>query len=170
MPLTLNHKKEQLSLAYIRAVAATAGFSCTKPEVDDDSVDIVVACSGTYGEGFVMKSPRIEVQAKATEMALTEEDDCFKFPLPVKNYEDLRGMTLVPRILVVMIVPDNADDWLEQSHEHLLMRYSAYWVSIQGQPDTENETKVTVRIPKEQIFTVPGLQAMMERVARREPI
>ena len=31
--------KEQFSKAYVRAVAAVAGFSGYEPEVDDDSVD-----------------------------------------------------------------------------------------------------------------------------------
>lgn len=168
MPLTLNHKKEQLSIAYVRAVAAAAGFSCTKPDVDDDSVDVMVSCSGTYGEATLLRSPRIELQAKATADELTPEDTCIKFPLPIKNYEDLKGITLIPRILVVMLVPDEVDNWIEQSEEQMLMRRCAYWVSLQGMPETDNKTRITIEVPRNQIFNVESLQLLMERVARRE--
>lgn len=170
LPLTLNHQKEQLSVAYIRAVAAAAGFSCTKPEVDDDSVDIIVSCSGTYGDNVVLRSPRVEMQAKATAAVFAQEDTVLKFPLPVKNYDDLRGTTLVPRLLVVMVVPENADDWIEQNDERLLIHHCAYWVSLRGYAETDNSRTVTVDIPREQIFNVENLQALMERVSRRAPL
>jgi len=170
MPLTLNHKKEQLSIAYIRAVAAAAGFSCTKPEVDDDSVDIIISCSGTYGEETLLRSPRIELQAKATSEDLSSEDTVLKFALPIKNYDDLRSITLIPRILVVMLVPDQPEIWIEQSEDHMLLRHCAYWVSLKGKPETENKSKITVDIPRNQIFNVESLQLLMERVARGEEL
>ncbi|MBO2946115.1 DUF4365 domain-containing protein [Paenibacillus sp. F411] len=168
MPLTLNHKKEQLSIAYIRAVAAAAGFSCTKPDVGDDSVDIMISCSGTFGDNALMRSPRIEVQAKATAAELRAESESVKFNLPVKNYEDLRGITLVPRILIVMLVPEKVETWIEQSEDHMLVRHCAYWISLQGRPETENVSGITIDIPRNQTFNVASVQSLMERVARRE--
>lgn len=170
MPLTLNHKKEQLSIAYIRAVAAAAGFSCTKPDVDDDSVDIMISCSGTFGDNALMRSPRIEVQAKATAAELRPESESVKFSLPVKNYEDLRGITLVPRILVVMLVPEEVNTWIEQNENHLIVRRCAYWISLQGRPETDNVSAITIDIPRHQTFNVASVQSLMERVARREPL
>lgn len=58
----------------------------------------MISCSGTFGDNALMRSPRIEVQAKATAAELRAESESVKFSLPVKNYEDLRGITLVPRI------------------------------------------------------------------------
>ncbi|WP_054974523.1 DUF4365 domain-containing protein [Paenibacillus sp. A3] len=170
MPLTLNHKKEQLSIAYIRAVAAAAGFSCTKPDVDDDSVDIMISCSGTFGDNALMRSPRIEVQAKATAAELRPESESVKFSLPVKNYEDLRGITLVPRILVVMLVPEEVETWIEQNENHMMVRRCAYWISLQGRPETDNASAITIDIPRHQTFNVASVQSLMERVARREPL
>ena len=37
--MTLNLQMEQFSLAYIRAVAASAGYQMVRPEIDIDSVD-----------------------------------------------------------------------------------------------------------------------------------
>ena len=54
-----NMRMEQLSLAYIRTVAADAGYQVTRPELDTDSVDgVLMTDSG--------RRARIEFQAKAT--------------------------------------------------------------------------------------------------------
>jgi len=43
----LNQRKEQFSNAYVRAVASVAGFTLAKPEVDDDSIDLMNATPNT---------------------------------------------------------------------------------------------------------------------------
>ncbi|MEC4813815.1 MAG: DUF4365 domain-containing protein [Scytonema sp. PMC 1069.18] len=50
------------------------------------------------------------------------------------------------------------------------MKRCAYWVSIRGQPPTENQSTVTVYLPRQNIFSVEVLQALMQRIARGEPI
>jgi hypothetical protein len=37
--MDINQRKEKFGEAYLRAVAAVAGFTLYRPEVDDDSVD-----------------------------------------------------------------------------------------------------------------------------------
>ena len=37
------------------------------------------------------------------------------FPLPVKNYDDLRLEAINPRILIVLVMPDSIDEWINQS-------------------------------------------------------
>jgi hypothetical protein len=40
-----------------------------------------------------------------------------QLPFPVKNYRDLILSDLSnPRILVVVVVPEQIDDWIEQTH------------------------------------------------------
>ena len=74
-------QKEQFSLAYIRAVASTAGFGASQPTPDDDSVDLVIYSRNKMG---AVKSPRLELQAKCTaDTALT--DAAFTFPLNLKK-------------------------------------------------------------------------------------
>jgi hypothetical protein len=42
----LNQQKQQFSIAYVRAVAAVAGYNVYKQEVDDESVDLGIAPTG----------------------------------------------------------------------------------------------------------------------------
>ena len=59
--MTENEQKQQLSFAYIHAIAARAGFACDRPGVDNDSVDLVLAAQGRVNNRAVLLSPRIEL-------------------------------------------------------------------------------------------------------------
>lgn len=86
------------------------------------------------------------------------------FPLKVKNYDDLRSDVLVPNALVVVMVPNQVDDWLTQTEEELVLRRCGYWYSLLGEPATENVESITVHIPRAQQFTAAALQDMMTRI------
>jgi hypothetical protein len=167
--MTDNEQKQQLSIAYVHAIAASAGFACERPVVDDDSVDVMIAAQGKVHDTSVLRSPRIEVQLKATSQDVLAEEH-LPYPLPIKNYNDLRNETAVPRLLVVLLLPPNPTEWLEQSEEQMISRRCAYYLSLLGQPDSSNTTTVTVRLPRTQCLTATNLREMMERVSRKEPL
>ncbi|HJT33108.1 MAG TPA: DUF4365 domain-containing protein [Pirellulales bacterium] len=160
--MDLNQRKEQFSHAYVKAVAAVAGFAWYKPSVDDDSIDLGLAQRGGSG---TIRSPRLEIQLKCHAMPIPEADD-FGFWLDLKNYDDLRDERVeVKRILVVVLVPDDLADYLVENEQQLAMRRCAYWLSLRGFPPTENDTGQTIRISRSQRFTVQSLQGMMERIS-----
>jgi len=156
--MTEEQQKEQLSVAYVRAVAAVARVNTYKPEVDDDSVDIGF-CARLVRDRA--QRPRLEAQLKCTS-SIAEDAANFRFALKVKNYDDLRIDDVVPRVLIVMVVPDAPADWLAQSAEEMVLRKSAYWVSLTGQPETDNTTTITVAVPKNQRFDVAALRTLLE--------
>ncbi|MEO5328119.1 MAG: DUF4365 domain-containing protein [Magnetococcus sp. THC-1_WYH] len=160
--MDLNLQKEKFSEAYVRAVAAVAGFGVSRPEVDDDSVDLTIAARG--GNGTV-RSPRLDIQLKCTANATIHGDEAFSFPLKIKNYDDLRDEhVMVPRVLVVMRVPDDLADWFETTEDQLLLRHCGYWVSLRGEPTMDNTTNKTVTIPRNQLLTVDNLRSLMNRI------
>lgn len=166
MSLDPNMCKERLSDAYLQAVVTTARMSMTKPSVDNDSVDWTIAMKGGMGK---YSSPRLEVQLKCTSDAVDNNSDEIKYPLKLKNYQELRAEDLyVPRILVVVFVPDDIDRWVEQTEETLLVRHCGYWLSLRGMPESSNSTSVTVSIPRTQIFTAVALKEMMLRIGNGE--
>jgi hypothetical protein len=88
-----------------------------------------------------------------------------------KNYDDLRLVDpIVPRILVVVLVPMSESEWLRQTEHELSLRRCAYWTSLRGMEATTNRGKITIRLPRANVFSVEGLQELMRRAARREPI
>lgn len=156
-------QQEQFSLAYVRAVVAAAGFAAYRPEVDDDSVDLVVA---SRRSGGTFRAPRLEMQLKCTSQDVRRDSEV-RFPLKRKNYDDLRSVELlVPRVLVLVLVPEQPADWLDQDEERLLLRRCGYWCSLFGAADTTNESTVTVGLSRANLFSPGALRQMMEKVAR----
>ena len=163
--MDLNAQKEQFSRAYVLAVAAVAGYATYTPSVDDDSIDLGIA---RRGGGGTVRSPRLEMQLKCTA-AFTGPSPILRFPLSRKNHDDLRDIQLlVPRILTVVLVPDDPGDWLAQSDQEMAMRRCGYWLSVRGMPDTDNAISVTVEIPRAQRFSVDSLRRMMDRISQGE--
>ena len=165
--MDINQRKEQFSRAYVQVIASVAGYALYQPGVDDDSIDCGIAARG--GEGTI-RSPRVELQLKCTAGDIIGED-LIAFPLGIKNYNDLRiENVLVPRILVVVMVPTNIDHWLEHSEDALCLKCCGYWTSLKGMPATENVTSVTVSLPRSNQFTVAALRQIIERLGRGEAL
>lgn len=161
--MDLNRRKEEFSNAFVQAVVSAAGYTLAKPSVDDDSVDWMIAASKKTGE---FRSPRLELQLKSTSN-VEIRNAVLPFPLKLKNYDELRPTNfLVPRILVVVLLPDNVDQWLELSEERLVLRHCAYWTSLRGREEVDNDYQVTVHLPEEQKFDVQSLSSIMSAISR----
>ncbi len=167
--MTENEQKQQLSVAYVHAVAAQAGYTCQVQTVDADSVDLIISASGRVHEQSVMRSPRLAVQLKASS-SLELPSEHLVFPLPIKNHNDLRLDMLVPSILVVLVLPRNPSHWLEITEECMISRHCAYWTSLVGMPETTNTRKVSIHLPRSRRFSVDHLQDMMRRISRGEDL
>ena len=91
---------------------------------------------------------------------MTAQNDPIRYPLKRKNYDDLiLADVLAPRILVLVMIPQDIGEWMVLSVEQLVLRRCGYWVSLAGQPQSENETSVTVSVPRANVLTVDASQA-----------
>lgn len=154
-PVTLNLQMEQFSLAYIRAVAASAGYQMVRPEIDIDSVDGILMSN--FGS-----RPKIEFQAKATARDIVRDGNV-RFSLPIKNYNDLRIPTKVPRILIVVLMPQDPDQWVNQTEDELCLRHCGYWVSLEGRSTVTNTSSVSIDLPTTNIFNKEHLHDLMTK-------
>ena len=94
-------------------------------------------------------------------------DKLLRYPIKLKNYDDLRMVDFaIPRILVVVLLPDNLGDWVRQSEQELCMRYCGYWLSLRGMPETQNKSTVTVSIPRNNQFSVAALESIMQDIGQ----
>jgi Domain of unknown function (DUF4365) len=80
--LTLNDLKAEFSHAYMRAVAHAAGYFLQEANrvFDGEGVDLTLLARASGG---IVRSPRLDLQLKATAAAVTEAP--FPFDLEVKN-------------------------------------------------------------------------------------
>ena len=157
--MTPEQQKEQFSIAYVRAVAAAAGVNVSRPEVDDDSVDIRFSKRSIAGTAV---PPMLEAQLKCTS-TYVPDGGIIRFPLRLKNYNELRGQHFIPRVLVVIIVPEQIGDWLAQNEEQMLIRKCGYWVSLEDMPETNNVASVTINLPSAQRFSIGDLRSLLGR-------
>jgi len=161
--MDLNARKEQFSNAFLLAVAAVGGCSVAKPTVDNDSIDWTIS-------NRLPRRPKLDIQLKCTA-----DDDgngpSVALPLKKKNYDDLTITDLIsPRILLLVVVPEQIDNWILLTQNELSLRRCAFWMSLVGQPPSGNEVSVTVHVPRNQPFTVESLNGLMERTDRGDPL
>ena len=163
----INQRKEQFSRAYVHAVASVAGYALYEPYVDDDSIDCGIAARGDAGTFF---SPRVELQLKSSSRDIVKKGRII-YPLGIKNYNDLRvENVLVPRILVVVIVPKDIDYWLIQTEEEMCFKHCGYWHSLCGMGEAKSTRTINVSLLRDRQFTVDALRGIMGRIGRGEAL
>ena len=164
----------ELSYAYLHAVASKAGFACeyTTRHMDSVAVDAIVREEGRFlSTDSVLGSFEAHLQLKATYQRLKEIEGRWSFSLPIHQYNRLRESRVQnSRILVVLQLPPNPEEWLRHSEESLVARQCAYWVSLRGAPASTNDTEQTVYIPRSQLLSPDNLNDLMTRFSRREVI
>ena len=154
--LTNQDREEALSRAYVRAVAAYAGYATSECDFDRDGVDLRIHAGGPM-------RPAIDLQLKATiNLAESREGD-YRFRLLRRNYDLLRDETQTPRLLAVLDLPKDEAQWMTLTTEKLVLRRCAYWLSLKNYPETHNLSSTTVYIPRGNVLDVDSLRVLMER-------
>jgi hypothetical protein len=154
-------RMQQFSQAYVKAVAAVASCSVNWEVVDVNSIDGFFKRPGGRG---VWQGAQVAFQLKST-YADCIGDDHVTFPLTLKNYDDLRSeQVIVPRILIVVVIPADVGEWTKHDETALAMRKCGYWMTIRGAPQTPNTSSKTVHLPRAQVFDEVALSGMFDRV------
>ena len=95
-----------------------------------------------------------------TEDPLPEMID---YSISTQLYDHLRGCdNFRPRVLVVMLVPPEPDNWVHQGDTALEIRRCAFWISLQGNDPVTTNTH-TVHIPTTHVLDVDALCTMLYR-------
>ena len=160
--MTLNGLKAAFSIAYVRAVAHTAGFFAQEVnrDRDNDGVDLEIFSRDSHG---TIRSPSLHLQLKATADRLV--GDPFPRDLDVKNYDELRSTNLqVPRILVVVQVPKDQAKWSKCKPSQLVLRHCGYWMSLRGEAATSNSATIRISIPRSNLLDVAAIGSIMSRI------
>lgn len=164
-PLSDNDVEEEISIAYTHAVCASArmGFQVANRHKDNRGVDGLISVYAPFGPGDgYLESVDIDVQLKATKQQPKQTDTHFSdFLKPVSQYDVLRADKWgTPRLLIVLFLPDDISEWLLHSHEELLLRRCAYWVSLLGAPPCNNQSGQTIQVPKTQCLNADNLRLL----------
>jgi hypothetical protein len=164
--MTPEQQKEELSKAYLQAVAARCGFAVSSWSQDHGGIDATLSAGGTVGGGTKAR-PKLDVQLKCTSRQDLLHDGFLSWTLDRAYYDSLRHDAVTPHLLVVLLLPEDASTWLEHSAEQLVLRRCAWWVKMTGMPGA-NTASVTVRLPLDQVFSPDQLRAIMAKVSKGE--
>ncbi len=162
--LPRSHRQEALSRAYVRAVAAKAGVLCDDV-VQDFGIDMFLHGVEVRNGGYWDTGPQLDVQIKSTTRAEVRDDSVIH-DLEVRTYNLLREENAFgrPRILVLVVLPEDEAEWLEQSVEQLIVRRCGFWVSFRGADPTTAHTTLRVAIPRRNVFSPDELQQLLSRI------
>ena len=153
--LTTADHEEALSRSYVRSIASHCRYIVLDMDFDRDGIDLQIKAGGSM-------RPSIDLQLKATINLGEIQNDVFRFPLKRRNYDLLRIETMIPRILVLLDLPRDEERWLTISSDELILRRCAYWVSLRGQPETDNVETVTISLPARNRFNDDELRRLMD--------
>ena len=162
----------ELSYAYLHAVAAKAGMECSySPRISDkNGIDARICARKNVlpSDSKCGLEVNISIQLKATIHSPYDNGSHLSYCLnDIKQYNALRAEGYdVPRLLVVYFLPKDANLWLKQNDKLFLLRKSAYWVSLLGAPESENNTSQTIYIPKRNLLTPEALINIVTRRSR----
>jgi Domain of unknown function (DUF4365) len=155
-------RKEDLSITYLHALAASIGVTCDHSDRDINGWDVKLAAKDTEEADAL----QLTIQLKCTAGRLRSVAGGYQlaFPLGLDDYDHLRRVPVhPPRLLVVVRVPEFASPgWITESPTKLLVNAAAWYADLAGMPSLKSgQESTTIRIPSEQRLTAKALLAHM---------
>jgi hypothetical protein len=154
--------EELLSVAHVRAVAARAGVSISTFDKD-------FGIDGTFRQITSIGNRRF-TSGYALDFQLKSSINCFLEPeyivydLEVKTHNDLvhrrQASDATPCILILKVLPTDAEQWLTTNESGLFMGGACYWEYLRGEL-SENKQSVRIRISRTQELYPESLLMLM---------
>ena len=152
---------EQYSVAFLHAIATRARCKLEHLKVDDEQVDVTLRQKANH---LKFQRTMIDVQIKCTGQAVVQADGVH-FSIQRSQYEGLKEKAYLQKILIVVAVDPDFDQWMDLSPTDILMRGQAFWISTAAMPElAANVQSQTVVLPLANEFNVDQLLDMLKRV------
>lgn len=152
--------KNQLSLAFIGMVAATAGFDIQDPRSDFNGVDLSLRSYLEYPDSL---GSSIDVQLKCTSQKALQREDFISYSLDRDVYTKLSHKKRYSLgMLAVLVVPELSDTWMHQDEERLFARSCMYYSPASEWDEmAEGADSKTVRCARSNILTVDAMSELL---------
>ncbi|GHJ97476.1 hypothetical protein SNE510_69950 [Streptomyces sp. NE5-10] len=145
-------QKEQISRAYVHALASQGGYTVGDWNVDKDGVDV------TLRDGGLM----VDFQLKCTQSPRTIRGG-YSFDLDVETYNKLRSRERsAPGHLVLLVVPPNLELWVTQHSDSIVLACHGYWACLHGRDSVASRATTAISLPEEQQLSVKSMRGMFE--------
>ena len=169
--ITKQHRQEQLSRAYVHAVAAHAGL-IFEPVTTDYGVDGSIRVVQKREGRRLLCGHSLDVQLKATTNWVFEDDEVV-YDVEAKTYNDLVDRFNEPRgtpmVLILMCLPKDEVEWLSITTEQLILRHCCFWCRIGG-TRTSNTATQRIRIPRSHMLDQISVGKLLGKVKKGEAL
>lgn len=165
--MTPEQRMEDLSIAYLSAVAAQASVEFDRIHHDGDSTDCILKKRINLSDGrrFIAEL-RVQLKSTASTNCYSIGDEVVKYKLNVKNYHDLQQPSTSEIILAVLILPDETEEsWVEWTPDKLLIHGKMYWKCLRHCGPTKSTSTVTIEMPKSNVICADTLENLLEKVS-----
>ena len=152
-------REEYLSIAYLRTISASGGILFSLDHEDSDSVDVNLKFH--WDDVDFDSTIGIQLKATSSKSCYREDEDFVYYDLKVKNYNDLRRNSSESKFLTLLILPEEENEWINQTIDELIIRRNMYWLSLYGSPETTNTSTIRIKIPKVNLVTKESLLQLL---------
>ena len=167
--MTIQNIESELSYAYLHAVCSKARLSCKQGDRHDDGagVDAEIIYRGELEHPY-LREVQLNIQLKATTTQPSIKDGHLSYFFQgINRYNKLRiNDSPIYKILVVLFLPENPDEWLKCSADELVMKKAAYWVNLYGAPEANTTSGTTIDIPTSNILSPEALMNLVNLAAK----
>lgn len=158
--MDINAQKEEFSYGFLQLLGAKAGLEVTKSgrQTDNQKIDLHIIHAGKIS---ALYTPRFDAQVKCTHKNNIDNGN-FIYDLDIQTYDRLRyEHHHVPIFLIILVVPEDINKWINISSEQLIIKKCAYWTSLKGSPESKNTNSIRIKIPLKNLVTPSSLQGII---------
>lgn len=165
MATPTEHAQEQLSRAYVRAVAAEARVKYEWKDEDYGIDGEFRLVAGNPGGGIFPNDHPVEFQLKASKNCRDQGSEV-AYDLDVETYNNLLEYknTVGCICLLVYDMPDDDTAWLNCTANELILRTCCYYWIPTGTPSNNSETK-RIKMAKDDTLTPSSLPNLVTRLS-----
>ncbi|WP_030902873.1 DUF4365 domain-containing protein [Streptomyces sp. NRRL F-5126] len=166
--MELNNHQGWYGETFVAAIAAAAGFQVAVP-YPDIGKDLILGRDHEVPELDV----QIALQVKTRRVGEFDRTGSgFRITLSIEQFRRLCGRRQVPCFLVLVVVPPTPAAYIEVLERELVLRHSAYWVSLAERPlpSQQGQKSVTVTVPRDNLLTVDVLRGFFDRACEEVPV
>lgn len=167
MPLPREHLLDELATVYMQAVAAMAGATIAASR-HDYGIDGTLKHILKKGEDRFFESGfPVDFQLKGTTTAAFSGSNVI-YDLKVRNHNLIveRNVSAAPYYLFLVCFGKDADRWIVEGPEQLILSATAYWWRQVGEP-SRNSSSVRINIPVSQRLGVQSLGRIFQDARQR---
>lgn len=109
--MTPKQQREEISKAYVHAVAARCGFKVGTWSQDAGCIDVSIAATGLVGAGTLI-DPQIDLQLKASDDPRhVLQDGRIACTIRHSHHQQLIAARSIPKLLVFLLLPQDTEQW-----------------------------------------------------------